>query len=276
MVHVVALGGDEFHSYSFGFRGGPNVGVGDDGLDAVVHDLARGFDERVHHLRLGNHAHNLTLDEEVAAAASRGDPEVRLARLARSIDHTAHHRHLQRNVQLTERGHRVAGDLDDVHLGPTATGARNEVEAPTFAQAQRFEQGPTGARFLHRIGSQRVPDRVADAFGQKGGDPGRRLHEPRRRRTGLGHPEVQRVVHRLGQQPVRVDHQRDVAGLDRDLDVVEINLGEVGEFTLRRRHQRLGRDPVLLGDVGIQGAGVHADPNRQAAILRFLRDDLDL
>ena len=77
--------------------------------------------------------------------------------------------------------------------------------------------------------------------------------------------------------PVGVDHQRDVARLHRDLHVVEADLGEVRELALRRRDERLGGDAaVRLGDVGVEAAGVHADADREAAVLGLLRDGLDL
>ena len=66
--------------------------------------------------------------------------------------------------------------------------------------------------------------------------------QPGRRRAGLGDAEVQRVVGRLGEQPVGLDHQRHVRRLHRDLHVVEADLVEVGELVLRRLDHRLGRD----------------------------------
>ena len=63
-------------------------------------------------------------------------------------------------------------------------------------------------RLLDRVGGERVADGVADALGEQGGDPGGALDEPGRRRAGLGHPEVQRVVEGLGGQAVGGDHER--------------------------------------------------------------------
>ena len=42
---------------------------------------------------------------------------------------------------------------------------------------------------------------IADALGQQGRDPGRRLEQAGRRRTGLGHAEVERMVGDVGQRP---------------------------------------------------------------------------
>ena len=60
--------------------------------------------------------------------------------------------------------------------------------------------------------------------------PGRRLDQPGRQRPGLGDAEVQRVVGDLRQLPVGLDHERHVRRLDRDLDVVEADLVEVGQL----------------------------------------------
>ena len=108
-------------------------------------------------------------------------------------------------------------------------------------------------------------------------DAGDRLDQTLRQRTGLGDPEMQRVIGRLRQQPVRVDHQRHVRRLDRDLHVVEVDLAEQIELVHRRRDERLGRDAaVALGHGRVERARVHADADRQAAILRLGRDELDV
>ena len=120
-----------------------------------------------------------------------------------------------------------------------------------------------GLRLLHRVGGERVADGVADALGEQRADARGRLHETRRRRAGLGDAEVQRVVDGLGQQPVRVDHQRDVRRLHRDLDLVEADLVEVGELALRRLDEGLRRRAAVpLEDLRVEAARVHADPDR--------------
>ncbi len=107
--------------------------------------------------------------------------------------------------------------------------------------------------------------------------PGCRLQQTAGQRPGLGDPEVQREVDRLRQQAVGVDHGRDVRRLHRDLDVVEAHLGEVAELTLRRRDQRLGCGAsVLLLDVGVERSRVDPDADRETAVLRLARHDLDV
>ena len=111
-------------------------------------------------------------------------------------------------LQAVERGLRLAGHLDDVDLGPAARRAGDEVEALALAQPERLEQLAPGPRLLDRIGGERVADGVADALGQQRGDAGGGLDQPGRRRPGLGDAEVQRVVDRVGEQPVGLDHER--------------------------------------------------------------------
>ena len=67
-------------------------------------------DERRDHLGLGHDAHDLALHEQVALAAPGRDAEVGFARFARTVHDAAHHRDLQRDVALLERGLRVGRD----------------------------------------------------------------------------------------------------------------------------------------------------------------------
>ena len=94
---------------------------------------------------------------------------------------------------------------------------------------------------------------------------------------GLGDPEVQRVVGDLRELAVRLDHQRHARRLDRDLDLVEADLVEVGDLLLRRLDHRLRRRAaVLLVERRIERAGVHADADRQAAVACLGGDGLDV
>jgi hypothetical protein len=69
--------------------------------------------------------------------------------------------------------------------------------------------------------------------------------------------------------PVGLDHERDVAGLDRDLDVVEADLVEVGELLLRRLdHGLRGHLAAVLGvQLGVEAAAVH--PDRMGTLRAF-------
>ena len=164
-------------------------------------------------------------DEEVAPLVAGGDADVGVAGLARPVDNAAHDRHLQRDLTVAEGLLCLAGDLDHVDLGPATTGAGDQVDVLALAQAQALEQGTPRASLFHRVGGEAVADGVADALGQQRGHAGGGLEQPGGRRPGLGDAEVQRVVHRVGQQAVGLDHERHVRRLDRDLHVVEADLG---------------------------------------------------
>ena len=86
------------------------------------------------------------------------------------------------------------------------------------------------------------------------------------------------MVDRLGEQPVRVDHERDVDALTEIFTSSKSTSSEVGELVLGRRHERLGRDAaVLLVQMsGSSDAAVDADADRHAAVLRLARDELDV
>ena len=247
VVGVVALGGQQrgavLGRLALGERG---VGLGDRGVDAVLVDELGPLDEGVDHLRLGHDGDVAALDEQVAALVAGGDAEVGFAGFAGTVDDASHHRHLERQLALAERRHRPLGDVDHVDLGAAARRARDQVDVLALAQTERLEQLAAGPRLLDRIGGQRVADRVADALHQQGGDAGRPLDQPGRRRTGLGHAEVERVVGDLAELPVGLDHQRHARRLDRDLDQVEPDLVEVGDLLQRRLDHRLGRRPAVL------------------------------
>ena len=88
---------------------------------------------------------------------------------------------------------------------------------------------------------------------------------------------MQWVVGNVGQLAVGLDHERHVGRLDRDLDVVEADLGEQAELDLGRLDQRLGGRPaVLLVQPRVEGASVDADADRHAAVLALAGDQLDL
>ena len=194
-----------------------------------------------------------------------------------SVDHAAHHRHLDGQVQLLERLLGLLGHGDDVDLGPAARRAGDEVEALALPEAERLEQLAAGPGLLDRVGGQREADGVADALGQQGADAGGALDQPGRRRAGLGHAEVQRVVEGLRGQPVGRDHQRHRGGLDGDLHVGEVDLLEEGQLVAGRLHQRLGRGAaVLLVEVGVQRPGVDPDADGHAAVARLGGHLLDL
>jgi hypothetical protein len=88
---------------------------------------------------------------------------------------------------------------------------------------------------------------------------------------------VERVVGDRRELAVRLDHEGDVGRLDRDLDVVEADLGEEGQLVLRRLDEGLGGGPaVLLVEAGVERAGVDPDADGHAPVLALPGDQLDL
>jgi hypothetical protein len=132
----------------------PRRGRRDARLDAFGDQTLRLVDQCLHHVRLGDDADDLAPDEEVALLLPGRDADVGLARLARAVDDAAHHRHLDRQVQLLERLLGLLGHGDDVDLGPAAGRARDEVEALALAQPQRFQELAPGAGLLDRVRRQ--------------------------------------------------------------------------------------------------------------------------
>ena len=88
---------------------------------------------------------------------------------------------------------------------------------------------------------------------------------------------MQRVRDLVGEQPVRADHRRHVARLDRDLEVAVVEALEQAHLFERSLDERLGL--VLLCEtfeVLRQRAGVRADAHRGSLGLRRPDDLLDL
>ena len=80
-----------------------------------------------------------------------------------------------------------------------------------------------------------------------------------------------------GEQPVRLHHDDGVVVLDRDLEVVEVVLLEEARLPPCALGERLGRRlAVLLQQPRVERSGVDADAQRDAGILRRLRDRADL
>ena len=221
------VGVEQRAAVGLGFGLGAAVGGSHARFDAFGHEAFGLFDEGLDHLGLGHDADDLAADEEVPLLLARRDADVGLARFAGTVDDAAHHRDLDRQVQLLERLLGLLRHGDHVDLGPATRGAGDEVEALALAQPERLEQLAPRFRFFDGVGRERIPDRVADPFGQQRADAGRPLDQAGGRRSGLGHAEVQRVVEGLRRQPVGGDHEGDRRGLHRDLDVGEVDLLEV-------------------------------------------------
>ena len=130
---------------------------------------------------------------------------------------------------------------------------------------------------MHRVGGERVADRVPNPLGEKRPDTGRPLDQPCRRGPRLGDAEVERVIECFRGEPVGLDHDRDGRRLDGDLHVVEAHLFEVGEFHAGRLDESLRRGTTeALVKLGVQGAGVDADADRDTTVASLRSDELYL
>ena len=95
VVGVVALGLEQLPAVGLGLGLGPGVGGGQPGLDPLGHELLGLLHQGRDHLVLGDDPDDLALDEEVAPLCGPAAmPEVGLARLAGTVHHAAHDRHL--------------------------------------------------------------------------------------------------------------------------------------------------------------------------------------
>ena len=112
------------------------------------------FDKGVHHLVLGNDHDVLALHEQVAALVARGNAEIGIAGFSRPVHDTAHHGDLQRDLPLTEGGHRVLGNGVDVDFGATTRRTRDQVDVLALTQAHSLKQLTAGLGFLDLVGSE--------------------------------------------------------------------------------------------------------------------------
>src|SRR6266508_6755987 len=242
----------------------------------LVRDAHGFFDKGLDDLGLGDGLDDLALGEDLALAVSGGDAEVGLAGLAGAVHDAAHDCDAERDLHALQAGGHLVGELVHVDLGATAGRAGDDLEL-ALAQVQRLQDLQADLDLLDRWCGQRDADRVADALRQQRAEGDRRLDRALERRAGLGDAEVQRPVAALGKHLVGTHHHDRVVVLHRDLEVVEVVLLEQRRLPDRRLDQSLrGRLAILLQQPGVHRAGVHADPDRGAVVLRGLRDLLDL
>ena len=256
------------------------VDPGDGGIGAVLVDELGPLDERFDHLVLGHHGVTLRpltnrwprlLPAAMPRSASRASPGP-LTTQPITAD-------LERDLPIAERLHRPVGHVDHVDLGPTATRAGDEVDVLALAQTERFEQLPAGTGLLHRIGGQ-AEYRIVSPMpsSSSAAMPAVAFDETGRWRAGLGDTEVQGRVGDLAELAVRLDHQRHVRRLHADLEVVEVDVMEVGDLLqLALSTIASGRMPPHFSyRAGSSGAAIDADPDGDRTVLRLSGDGLDV
>ena len=85
------------------------------------------------------------------------------------------------------------------------------------------------------------------------------------------------MVDGLGEHAIGLDHERHVGCLDGNLHVIKVDLAKQRQLVQGRLHQRLGGGAVvLLVQVRMQGAGVHADADGNPPVLGLPCHQLDL
>src|SRR5690554_36608 len=234
------------------------------------------LDQRGDDVRLGNCLDDLALDEDLALAVAGCDTQVGFASLPWAVDDTAHDGHPQRHAHALKALGDLIGERVDVNLGPSATGAGDDLELP-LAQVQRLQDLQADLHLFNRRSTERNTDGVADALREQDAERRGRLDGALERGAGLGDAEVQRPVTLLRQHPVRLHHDDRVIVLDRDLEVVEVVLLEQARLPDRALDQGLGsRLAVLLQQARLQRAGIHPDADARAGGFRSRRDLADL
>ena len=134
-----------------------------------------------------------------------------------------------------------------------------------------LDQKPRYGDLVLRGLGQRDADRVADAVGQQRADAHGALDASFESVSGLGHSEVDRIVHPLGlhgldQKSVGGDHHARVARLHRHDHLVE-RLGAAYAQELHRRdHHALWRISPLVEDPFGERPVVYADAECNAAL----------
>src|SRR6266540_1051440 len=211
-----------------------------------------------------------------AGVAPPCDAEVRIARLAGTVHRATEHRDLEvLRIRMEPFFHLLRERLH-ADVVPPARRARNHDRAP-LTEAERLEDLPGDADFLHGIGRQRDAHRVADPVHEQRAHADGALDRARVGRSRFGDAQVQRIRHLCGQHPVRPDHGRNVARLDGDLDVAEVEALEQADLLDRGLDE--GLCLVLLRELGEmlrERAGVRTDSHRDARGLRGANDLRDL
>src|SRR5690606_1352426 len=130
-----------------------------------------------------------------------GQADVRLTRLARTVDQATDHRKVDRLGDILKPGLKLVHRGNHIEVLPRATRAGNDVHA-LLAQAKTLEDVEPDFHFLDRVSRQRNTNGVADAFHQQLAEGDGRLHRTGTERARLGYTEVQWLLDLLRQQAV--------------------------------------------------------------------------
>ena len=160
------------------------------------------------------------LEQDALVLATR-DPDVGVLAFTWSVDNAAHHGDVDRALDLLEGLLHFSHHRQHVDLQAAAHRAGDQVGAGLLL-GQGVDDAVGHLDLVHRGAGQRDTNGVADALFQQDTDADGALDRPGAGRSRLGHPEVQRVGHLVGNGPVGGDHGGRVRRLHRDLDQVEV------------------------------------------------------
>src|SRR4051794_20024029 len=211
--------------------------------------------------------------EDQALVLGSGDAEVGVGGLADAVDRATQDGDLH-GLGVALEASLDLGD-DGVHVElQAATGRAGDENRTALAELKRLEDLPGDLHLLLGVECGKAdPDRVAHAVGEQRAEANGRLERAGPFRPGLGDPEVQRIRDLFREEPVGGDRVRHVGGLDRHLEVLEVErLHELAELDrgLNKGVDRL-RALELVQVLG-QRARVDADPHRHAGGGRPLSD----
>ena len=133
-----------------------------------------------------------------------------------------------------------------------------------------------GRDFGDGIAEQADADGVADAVEQDRAETARRLDGRIRRLARFGDADVRRIVRLLGVEPVCFDDGGDIRRLQRhDEIVIADGFSDLDVAKGAVDHGGRAGEPVLHGEFAFEGAGIDADPHRDALVLRLPEDLLE-
>ncbi len=247
------------------------------GFDPFGHQETSLSDEGIDHLRLRNDPNNPALDEQVPSTPSRGDAYVGLAGLAGPLT--------TQPITATWTGSFSASRTSRARSATsiTSTSARpQEGQAirsrPVRSRSPRYSSNCLPA-FASSTGSAVSENRIVSPMPSSSSveTPATDLMSPPGGGPGLGDTEVQRIIRRVCQEPVGLDHRGHMGVLHGDLDAVKAHVFEVADLLHCGRHQcRRCRSPVFRQQILIERTCVDSNADRQTGIARSSGNLLDV
>ena len=137
---------------------------------------------------------------------------------------------------------------------------------------QRLQNVVAHGKFFNGVFRQRYANCIADAFREKRSNSCRAFDARVLAASRFRYTQMQGVVHaQLGHaprnQPVRLNHNLNAAGLERDHDVAEIVAFANLDVFNRGLYHAFGRIAVHHGQTFGQTAMIDADPHGDVALL---------